>query len=88
MSECIPPKPDFAEVPHRVDRKGGAELVTRHFFPVAPRSLEAWPLTWLHVNGKAVCETAQLFAVAQSKLDAALSSRGGKTSAFRADGGR
>lgn len=74
-------KPDFAEVPRRVDRKTGAELVTHHFFPVSPRSLEAWPLSWLHVNGKAVCETSELFAVAQAKLDAAPSSRGGKTPA-------
>jgi hypothetical protein len=81
LPDCIPSKPDIAEVPRRVDRKTGAELVTRHFFPVSPRSLEAWPLPWLHVNGKAVCETAELFAVAQAKLDAALSSRGGKVPA-------
>jgi hypothetical protein len=58
-------------VPPRVDRKTGADLVTRHFFPISPRTLEAWPLTWRLVNGKAVCETAELFEVAQAKLDAA-----------------
>ena len=78
MPNPVLSKPDFAEVPRRVDRKTGAELVTRHLFPVAPRSLEAWPLTWLHVNGKAVCETSELFSVAQAKLDAALASRDGK----------
>jgi hypothetical protein len=33
--------------------------------------LEVWPITWRLVNGKAVCETAELFAVAQAKLEAA-----------------
>ena len=49
----------------------GAELVTRYFFPISPRTLEAWPLDWLQVNAKATCATAELFAVAQAKLDAA-----------------
>lgn len=76
-----PDTPTFSEVPRRVDRKAGAELLTRYFFPVSARSLEIWPLTWRHVNGKAVCETAELFAVAQEKLDAAPPIRGGKRAA-------
>lgn len=63
--------PDRSALPVRVDRGKGAELVTLHLFPVSPRTLEAWPLDWRLVNGKATCETAQLFAVAQAKLDAA-----------------
>ena len=66
------------ELPARVDRKVGAELVTRYFFPVSHRSIEAWPLAWRHVNGKALAETAELFAFAQSKLDAASPIRGGR----------
>ena len=62
---------DLSTLPRRVDRKTGAELVTLHFFPVTPRSLEDWPLVWRRVNGRAVGETAELFAVAQEKLDAA-----------------
>jgi hypothetical protein len=62
-------------LPTRVDRKTGAELVTRHFFPISPRTLETWPLPWRHLNGKAVCETTDLFALAQAKLDAAPSTR-------------
>lgn len=65
-------------VPARVDRRAGAELITQHMFPVSSRSLEAWPLTWRHVNGKAVVETSELFAVAQAKLDAAPPIRGGR----------
>jgi hypothetical protein len=66
-----PIAPDLSTLPARVDRKAGAELVTRHYFPVSPRTLEIWPLDWRHVNGRAVCETAELFAVALAKLDAA-----------------
>lgn len=65
------PELDLADLPRRVDRNTAAELITRHYFPVASRTLEVWPLTWRLVNGKAVCETAELFAVAQAKLDAA-----------------
>jgi hypothetical protein len=62
---------DLSELPRRTDRNTAAELVTKFFFPVANRTLEVWPITWRYVNGKAVCETAELFAVAQAKLDAA-----------------
>jgi hypothetical protein len=62
---------DLADLPRRVDRSTAAELVTKYFFPVASRSLEVWPVTWRYVNGKAVAETAELFAVAQAKLEAA-----------------
>jgi len=55
---------DLSTQPPLVDRKTGAELISRYGFPV-------WPLDWYHVNGKALCQLAQLFAVAQAKLDAA-----------------
>ena len=64
-------QPDLSTLPRRVDRKTGAELVSLYFFPVTSRTLEVWPLDWVLVNGKAVSETAELFAVAQAKLDAA-----------------
>lgn len=70
--------PDLSTLPRNVDRRAGAELVTRLFFPVSPRSLEVWPLTWRHVNGKAVVATAELFSVAEAKLSAAPPIRGGK----------
>jgi hypothetical protein len=59
------------EMPARVDRATAAAVVTRHFFPISSRTLERWPLPTRIVNGKAVIETAELLAVAQSKLDAA-----------------
>jgi len=64
--------------PVRVDRRMAAELVSRHFFPVSHRTVEAWPLVVRHVNGKATIETAELFAYAQAKLDASPPIRGGR----------
>ena len=39
--------------------------------PSRRRQLEIWPLAWRLVRGRAICDTAELFAVAQTKLDAA-----------------
>ena len=86
MPDSIPTPPASSEVPRHVDRETGAELVRKHFgFRVAPRSLQGWPVVWLRVNGRAVCETAQLFVAAQAKLDAAMQSRGGKATAAEPD---
>jgi hypothetical protein len=68
----------LANYPTRATRKAGAEWVSRLFFPVSHRTLEAWPLTWRRVNGKAVVETAELFAVAKAKLESAPAIRGGR----------
>src|SRR3954453_18039410 len=79
MTSCpLPP-----DLPRRADRRTGAKLVTQHFFPVSHRTLEAWPLTWRRVNGKAVCETAELFELAEAKLIAAPAVRGGRASRKR-----
>jgi hypothetical protein len=70
-------KPNLAELPVNTDREAGAELITRFFFPISKRSLERWPLSWRHVNGKAICPTAELLAEAQRRFDAAPTIRGG-----------
>ncbi len=67
------------DVPRRVDRRAGAALLTQLYFSISPRTLEAWPLTWRHVNGKAFCETVELFALAEAKLNAAPAIRGGRS---------
>jgi hypothetical protein len=72
-------KPAPPPLPVRVDRRTAADLVTRLFFPVSHRTVEAWPLTVRHVNGKATLETAELLAYAQAKLDAAPPIKGGRT---------
>lgn len=63
-------EPDLATVPRRVDRATGAALVTQYYFPTSPRALETWGLEWTVVAGKAIIETATIFAAAQAKLDA------------------
>lgn len=70
--------PSPNDLPRRADRRTLASLITQRFFPVSHRSLEVWPLTWRHVNGKAVAETQEAFAIAQAKLDAAPAIRGGR----------
>lgn len=67
-----------SDLPRRVDRRAAADLVTNRFFPVSHRTLEAAPLTWRHVNGKALVETTELFAWAEAKVAAATPIRGGR----------
>jgi hypothetical protein len=68
-------QPDLSALPLRVDRRTAAALVSRHYFPTSFRALEAWPLDWRILNGRATCATAELFALAESKLAAAQPSR-------------
>ncbi len=70
--------PDLANLPRHVDRRIGAELVKRFYFPISPRTLERWPLAWRHVNGRAVTETAELLALAGRMFDAAAPIRSGQ----------
>jgi hypothetical protein len=64
------PEPDLSSLPRRVDRKKAAELVTHFVFPTSPRALEDWELDWIIIAGRATCDTANLFAMAQQKLAA------------------
>jgi hypothetical protein len=61
----------LSEAPVNIDRRGGAELVTRLLFLVSHRTLEAWPLPSRRVNGRAVFPTRELLRVAHAKLSAA-----------------
>jgi hypothetical protein len=69
--------PDLSALPKRVPRKAAAGLVRDHFFQISPRTLERWPLRWRLVNGKAHCETADLFAEAERRLNSAPAVMGG-----------
>jgi hypothetical protein len=68
----------LATAPVYSERRSGAELVRQHVIPVGHRSLEAWPLPWQHVNGKAVTPTIALLALAYEKLLAAPVTMGGR----------
>jgi hypothetical protein len=70
--------PDFAELPRRCDRRTAAALLTKYFFQASHRTLERWPLSWRLLNGRAHCETAELFEVAESMLAQAPCIRGGQ----------
>jgi hypothetical protein len=74
--------PDFGQLPVRVPRDVAAELLTRYFFETSPRTLERWPLRWRRLNGRAHCETRDLFAIAQSKLAAAPAVMSGRQSQY------
>lgn len=64
-------------LPKRVDRKVGAQLVSQHYFPISPRTLECWPLTWQRLNGRALVETAELLCEARRRVSEAPRVRGG-----------
>ena len=68
---AAPAPPDISTLPPLVDRRTAAALVTQHFFPVSPRTLEAWEVECIRLNGKALAAPAQYFAVAQSRLETA-----------------
>jgi hypothetical protein len=66
-----------SHLPVRVPRDVAAKLVTLNFFEISPRTLERWPLSWCLLNGRAHCETEELFAEAASRLAAAAAVMGG-----------
>jgi hypothetical protein len=68
----------LAELPANVDRRTAADLVTKYFFPVSYRTLEAWPLRTRRVNGRAISSTSELFTTAHAKLCSAPMVMGGR----------
>jgi hypothetical protein len=70
-------------LPSRVDRRRGAQIISDLYFPISHRTLEVWPVTWRHVNGRATCDTHELLAVAKGKLEAAPAIAGGKKRSCR-----
>ena len=59
---------DLEALPVRMDRRAAAAFITRHYFPVARRSLERWPLEEVYVNGRVMVRTSQLIAEAERRL--------------------
>ena len=64
--------------PIRVDRETAAQLLNKHYFKVSARSLERWSLTWRILNGRAHCETVDLFEIAETMLSDAPPVIGGR----------
>jgi hypothetical protein len=67
----------LATLPVRAPRPELARLITLIFFQVSDRTLERWPVAWRLLNNRAHGEVAEVFAVAQRKLDEAPPIRGG-----------
>lgn len=78
MHDKVRGLPDLADLPRRCDRRTAATLLTQYFFRTSPRTLERWPLSWRLLNGRAHCETEELFQVAESMLARAPCIRGGR----------
>lgn len=62
---------DLLNLPRRLDRRLAAQVLSEHFFPISPRTLERWPLKWKRINGRALVETSELLAEAQRRVDEA-----------------
>jgi hypothetical protein len=59
------PLPQFA------DKNTAAAIITHHFFPISPRTLERWPLTVRRPNKATIYEVAELMQYAEAKLQSA-----------------
>ena len=57
------------QLPRRVDKRLGAELVSRFFFPVAPRYLQKWPVPYRVMGRRSIYEVADLFEEAERRLN-------------------
>jgi hypothetical protein len=77
----LPPEPDPAKFPNYGDRRLLARIHHQYYGPLSPRTLEAWPLEWRIVNGRAVTAVRAFLAEAQRRFDAAPVIRGGRRSA-------
>ena len=58
-------------LPQYADKPTAAALITHHFFPISPRTLERWPLTVRRPNKAAVYEVGELMAFAERKFNSA-----------------
>ena len=74
----LPPEPDLTKLPRYGDRRQLAQIHNQYFGPLSNRTLEAWPLDWRRVNGRAVAEVRAFLAEAQRRFDAAPVIRGGR----------
>jgi len=67
ISNWIPNQP----LPQFADKVTSAAIVSHHYFPISPRTLERWPLTVRRPNKVAIYEVEELMRIAEQKLNAA-----------------
>ena len=58
-------------LPHYADKATAAAIITHHFFPISPRTIERWPLTVRRPNKATIYEVSELMVFAEEKLNAA-----------------
>ena len=58
-------------LPQYADKATAAAIITHHFFPISPRTLERWPLTVRRPNKATIYEVAELLNYAEAKLQSA-----------------
>ena len=58
-------------LPQYADKPTAAAIITHHFSPISPRTLERWPLTVRRPNKAAVYEVGELMAFAERKFNSA-----------------
>lgn len=58
-------------LPLYADKATAAAIITHHFFPISPRTIERWPLTVRRPNKATIYEVIELMAFAEEKLNSA-----------------
>jgi hypothetical protein len=71
------PNPDLIPIRYG-DREQLAAIHHRYWGPLAPRSLERWPLKWRINNGRAVASVREFIGEAERRFAAAPVIRGGR----------
>jgi hypothetical protein len=74
----LPAEPDLTKLPRFGTRAQLAEIHTKYFGPISHRTLEAWPLAWRMVNGRAVTSVQEFIEEAERRFNAAPIIRGGR----------
>jgi len=68
----LPPEPDPDRMPiMHGDKTQLAEIHSRYFAKLSPRSLERWPITWRKVNGRNVSSVRDFLALSKRRFDSA-----------------
>jgi hypothetical protein len=82
VSAPLPLEPDPDLVVQSVGRYQHRRVLKRvhgqYYGDISHRTLEAWPLAWRRVNGRAVCDVREFLAEAQRRFDAAPVVMGGR----------
>ena len=64
-------------LPRFADRKTTADIISHFYFPVSPRTIETWSLKVRRPNRAAVLEVAEAMALAEQKLENAVTYKQG-----------